>query len=104
MPRFYFHLCAPDECFRDSAGWELSDLSAAYSRAVHLANRVVMYGGLADFEPDLRRWTVEIENECQQSVMTVIFPADFEITRGRAQPSGARALQERLANLLRSPR
>jgi len=29
MPRYYFHLSAPDESFRDPIGFELSDLSAA---------------------------------------------------------------------------
>ena len=96
MPRYYFHLSAPDEDFRDSVGWEVSDLSAAHSRAVYLANRVVMYGGLANFAPDFRRWTVEIADEDQRSIMTVIFPANFEKRSTGAQLIGARALQERL--------
>ena len=29
MPRYYFHLSAPDESFRDPIGFELSDLLAA---------------------------------------------------------------------------
>jgi hypothetical protein len=40
MPRFYFHLSAPDEDFPDNIGSDVSDLADAHSRAVLLAKRV----------------------------------------------------------------
>ena len=98
MPRYYFHLAAPDESFRDSIGCELRDLSAAHSRALQLADRVMMMGGLASCPPDLRRWTVQIADDCQRSIMTVVFSDNFEKPRPCAnQVDCARALQERLA-------
>ena len=97
MPRFYFHLSAPDQCFRDNVGYDVADISAAHSRAVQLADRVMTFGGFADREPDLRRWTVEITDDCQQSVITVIFPSTFEKSRAIARNNGAHGLLERLA-------
>jgi hypothetical protein len=97
MPQFYFHLHAPDEHFRDVAGWEVSDLSAAQARAVMLAKRVMMYGGLANIPPDMSRWTVKVEHEVQRLVMTVILPANFDNRKGNAQvvTNGAHALWQR---------
>jgi hypothetical protein len=97
MPRYHFHLSAPDEYFRDQAGVEVSDLSAAHMRAVQLADRVLMVGAFARCEADLRRWTVQVTDECQRPVMTVIFPAEFEKRRAFDKLNGARALQVRLA-------
>jgi hypothetical protein len=98
MPRYYFHLCAPDERFDDPEGSEVSDLAEAHSRAVRLADRVMMFGGFAKCQPDLRRWTVEITDERQEPVLTVIFPANFkktgDIERGL---NGAHSLQESVA-------
>ena len=102
MPRYYFHLSAPDVSFRDPIGFELSDLSAAHSRALQLADRVMMIGGLASCPPDLRRWTVQITDECQHSVMNVMFSAEFEKRRAADHVDGARALQERLATRMES--
>jgi len=101
MPRYYFHLSAPDESFRDPSGFELRDLSTAHSRALQLADRVMMIGGLASCPPDLRRWTVQITDECQHSVMNVMFSAEFEKRRAADHVDGARALQERLASKLK---
>jgi hypothetical protein len=56
-----------------------------------------MYGALANSEPNLTHWTVEIADECQQSILTVIFPMHFKIMKYRAQVNGAHALQRRLA-------
>src|ERR1044071_403543 len=77
LPRYYFHLCAPDECFRDNIGAEVADLAAAHIRAVTLAQRVMTFGGLASCPPDLRRWTVRVFDNCHRSILTVIFPTDF---------------------------
>jgi hypothetical protein len=46
MPRFYFHLSAPDEDFPDNIGSDVSDLVEAHSRAVLLAKRVTMFSRL----------------------------------------------------------
>jgi hypothetical protein len=97
MPRYYFHLSAADESFRDAVGFEVRDLSAAHLRAVQLADRVMMIAGLASCAPDLRRWVVQITDARHWSVMTVVFPAEFEKRRAVAQIDGARGLQERLA-------
>ena len=51
MPRFYFHLSATDENFRDETGCELVDLSAAHFRAVKLADRVMMLSAFSHCAP-----------------------------------------------------
>ena len=97
MPRYYFHLSAPDESFRDLIGFEVSDLSAAHSRALQLADRVRMIGGLALYAPDLGRWSVQIADEFQRPVMTVLFSAEVEKRKAVDNVDGARALQDCLA-------
>ena len=63
MPRFYFHLSAPDQDFPDNIGSDVTDLAAAHSIAVRLMKRVMMISAFADCAPDLRRWTVEVTDE-----------------------------------------
>jgi hypothetical protein len=93
MPRFYFHLSAPDEDFPDNIGSDVSDLADAHSRAVLLAKRVTIFSRFADRAPDLRRWTVNVTDEKRRPVFTVIFPTNSvpPVTAG-----GARALFMRL--------
>ena len=76
MPRFYFHLSAPNEDFPDTVGTDVSDLAEAHSRAVLLAKRVTMFSRFADRAADLRRWTVNVTNERRRPVFTVIFPSN----------------------------
>jgi hypothetical protein len=97
MPRYYFHLCAPDERFPDPEGSEIADLAEAHSRAVRLADRVMMFGGFAKCQPDLRRWTVEITDERQEPVLIVIFPAHFKKHSDVERLNGAHALQQRVS-------
>ena len=97
MPRFYFHLSAPDQDFPDNIGSEVSDLAAAHSIAVRLMKRVMMISAFADCAPDLRRWTVKVTDERRRPVFTVLFPAYFA-PRGwkPVLVSGARTLLMRL--------
>jgi hypothetical protein len=97
MPRFYFHLSAPDQDFPDNIGSEGSDLAAAHSIAVRLMKRVMMISAFADCAPDLRRWTVKVTDERRRPVFTVLFPAYFA-PRGwkPVLVSGARTLLMRL--------
>jgi hypothetical protein len=93
MPRFYFHLSAPDQDFPDNIGSDVSDLTTAHSIAVRLMKRVMMISSFADRAPDLRRWTVKVADEGRRPVFTVIFPTYF-VPRGwkPVLVSGARAL------------
>ena len=84
MPRFYFHLSAPGQVFQDSIGSDASDLAAAHSKAVLLADRVMMYPFFADCAPDFERWTVKVTDESQRPVINVIFPANF--VPGKSKP------------------
>ena len=97
MPRFYFHLSAPDQDFPDNIGSDVSDLAAAHSIAVRLMKRVMMISAFADCAPDLRRWTVKVTDERRRPVFTVLFPAYFA-PRGwkPVLVSGARTLLMRL--------
>ena len=74
MPRFSFHLSAPDQDFPDDIGSDASDLTTAHSIAVRLIKRVMMISSFADCAPDLRRWTVKVADEKRRPVFTVIFP------------------------------
>jgi hypothetical protein len=90
MPRFYFHLSASGQDFRDSIGCDVNDLSAAHSRAVQLADRVMMFSAFADRAVEFRRCTVKVADDRQRPVMTVIFPADFVLGKcDRRSASGA---------------
>jgi hypothetical protein len=102
MPRFYFHLSQADEVFRDNVGSDVSDLAAAHFRALQLANRVISFSGLAGRGPDWRRWTVNITDQNQQPVVTLIFSTCFMATRRIAitEVKGARALQQHLDRML----
>ena len=97
MPRFYFHLSAPDQDFPDNIGSEGSDLAAAHSIAVRLMKRVMMISAFSDCAPDLRRWTVKVTDERRRPVFTVLFPAYF-VPQGwkPVLVSGARTLLRRL--------
>ena len=102
MPRFYFHLSAPDQDFRDSVGCNVNDLATAHSRAVQLADRVMMFSAFANCAVELRRWTVKITDDRQRPVMTVIFPTDFAPWECKRRPaSGARTLFGRLDEILK---
>ena len=68
MPRFYFHLSAPDQVFADNMGSDLSDLSAAHARALILADRMMMIFGFADRTSDFRRWTVDVADDSGRSL------------------------------------
>jgi hypothetical protein len=75
MPRFYFHLSAPDEALPDTIGCEIDDLATAHARAVKLAERIIMLARSAESIADLRPWTVKVADENQRVGLTVIFPA-----------------------------
>ena len=77
MARFYFHLSAPDEYFYDSIGYDVSDLAVAHAVAIRFAGRVVRFVPFfLNHALDIRHWTVEVTDESQQRVMTVMFPAN----------------------------
>jgi hypothetical protein len=101
MPRFYFHLSAPDQDFQDNIGSDMSDLSDVHSRAVLLADRVMTFPFFADCAPDFRRWTVKVTDERRRPVITVIFPAHFLPGKSKpVQAKGARTLLLRLGATL----
>ena len=96
MPRFYFHLSAPDQDFLNDIGSDASDLTTAHSIAVRLMKRVMMISSFADCAPDLRRWTVKVADERRRPVFTVIFPTYFVPRGWKPVLVGARALLRRL--------
>lgn len=87
MPHFYFHLSAPDQDFQDPIGADLSDICAAHSRAMLLADRVMMFSGFADQDLDFRRWTVRVTDASQNLLMTILFPTHFP--RGKWKSAAA---------------
>src|SRR6516165_3736433 len=94
MPRFYFHLSATDENFRDEIGCELVDLSAAHFRAVKLADRVIMLSAFSNCVTDFRRWTVRVTDDRKNTVLIVIFPSPSNLHR-----TSCRGLENALGTL-----
>jgi hypothetical protein len=93
MPRFFFHVSAAGQEFKDEVGSDASDLAAAHSRALLLADRVMMYSVFADRAPDFRRWLVKVTDEADQPIMNVLFPTQYEPGKAkRASAYDARAL------------
>jgi hypothetical protein len=75
VSRFYFHVSAPGESFRDDVGSEAGDLAAVHLAALLLADRIMEFPCCRDAPFDFRRWTVRVTDEMQRHVITVIFPA-----------------------------
>jgi hypothetical protein len=93
MPRYFFHLSAPDQVFPDPVGSDVGDLADAHSRALRLAERVMTYSVFADCVYEFRRWTVKITDQNQELLMTVIFPSSFVPTsRKPVSDNGIRTL------------
>jgi hypothetical protein len=79
MTRFYLHLSTPDEYFQDNIGYDVKDLAAAHSAAVHFADRVETFVHFfLSRALDFRRWTVEVTDESHQRVIIVMFPTNRE--------------------------
>lgn len=68
MPKFFFNVCAPDQCFCDKVGSAMADLREAHRYASHPARRVIVLSGLAAYHPDLKGWTIEVPDERRRSV------------------------------------
>ena len=96
MPRFYFHLSAPDQDFEDPIGNDLSDIRAAHSRAMLLADSVMVFSGFADQSLDFRRWTVKV-TDASQLLMTVLFPVHFP--RGKWKSAAAEGVRPLILDL-----
>jgi hypothetical protein len=71
MPRYFFHFASRDEFIPDHDGVVLDDLKAAHRHAMRLVWQTIplMRG------EDLRHWFVEVADESQLVVLTVLFPA-----------------------------
>lgn len=93
MPRYYFHLSAPDQLFRDDIGSDAGDLAAVHSRAVLLADRVMGSPLLTDHVPSFARWIVAVTDATQRPVLNLIFPANLMASNCKPLPaSDARTL------------
>ncbi len=81
MPRLFFNLSTPDQNFQDQIGAQVSDLAAGHARAVRFASHVMTFCRLADNVPDFRRWQVQVVDEEQRTIMTVIFPSQAAVQK-----------------------
>jgi hypothetical protein len=71
MPRYFFHFVSKDDFIPDYDGAVLSGLKAAHGHAVRLVAQTLPI--LADEDP--RHWKIEIADERQFVLLTVLFPA-----------------------------
>jgi hypothetical protein len=70
MPRYFFHFASKQDFVPDYEGVLLADLRAAHRHAMRLiAQTIAVLAG-----EDLRHWTIEIADERQYVVLTVLFP------------------------------
>jgi trans-2-enoyl-CoA reductase len=77
MPRYFFHFASNDEFILDHDGVVLDDLEAAHTHAMRLIWQTVAVMGGEDF----RQWRVEIAEESQGVVLTVLFPSVPTVAR-----------------------
>jgi hypothetical protein len=70
MPRYFFHFVSKEDFIPDYEGVALPNLKAAHQHAMRLVGHTI--AALAD--EDLRLWMIEIADERQCVVLTVLFP------------------------------
>jgi uncharacterized protein DUF6894 len=76
MPKFFFNVCAPDQCFCDKTGCEIAGPQEAHRHATQVARRVIVLSGLAGYHPDLKGWSIAVMDEQQRSIDTVMVPIE----------------------------
>jgi hypothetical protein len=78
--------------------WQRSERFVRSAReALILADRLMMIFGFADRTSDFRRWTVDVTDEKQRSLVTVKFPINFPRGKRKAVANGGvRLLLQRL--------
>ena len=98
MPRFHFNLSSSDQHVSDNIGYDLDDLIAAHSRALQIADRLLMIAAFVDRRSKLTRWRVQVTDDTQRRVIDVIIPGELVLhKRPTALNNGARGLLQRLA-------
>lgn len=69
MPRYLFHLVSKQRVVRDDDGAILDGLKAAHLHALRLVRETLPVLG----EDDRRQWRIEIADERQSTLLTVLF-------------------------------
>jgi hypothetical protein len=70
MPRYFFHFVSKEDFIPDHDGMVLRDLKTAHLHAMRLVTATIPALG----DEDLRTWKIEIADERQYTVLTVLFP------------------------------
>ena len=96
MPRLYFHLTIGDEHYPDVVGQEATDLAAAHTRAIMLADRLMSYCEVEHREPHAERWLVTIADDAGRSLMSVIVRCERVTEADRAAARQSRLLSRSL--------
>jgi hypothetical protein len=71
MPRYFFHVVSKREFIGDEHGVVLDGPRAAHRHAMRLVGRTLPVLG----SEDLRDWRIEITDQRQSMLLTVLFPA-----------------------------
>jgi hypothetical protein len=86
MPRYFLHLRIGDDYFPDVAGQELADLSAAHSRALLVATKL-----MSRVKPNghaaLEHWSVCVEDDENQRLLSVLIHPRMFLARPRSAMS-----------------
>jgi hypothetical protein len=74
MPRYLFHFVSDEDCsIPDHDGVVLTDINAAHRHATRLINRTVPFMA----GQNLRHWRIDVADETNRTLLTVLFPATF---------------------------
>jgi len=93
MPHDFFDFLSVEERVPDGEGVELTDLRAAHLHASRIIQQTMPF--IAD-GPDWRGWVVDVRDEREGHVLTVLFPARtkrVEYQRRNAMPTATCDIQ-----------
>ena len=82
MAHFFFHLVSKDKMIRDPNGREFEDLSAAHQHAQTLVEKSIL---LLSHELNWTGWSINVSNENDDTVLTVLFPPAVASTKRPAK-------------------
>jgi len=71
MARFFFHLVSKDKIIRDPNGREFENIGAAHRHAQTIVEKSIL---LLCHELNWTGWSINVSNENDDTVLTVLFP------------------------------
>jgi hypothetical protein len=85
MNRLFFHVSSKDDHVCDTKGRECTDLAAAHRHAMLLIHKMVLLDDM-----DWRGWSINVTDESNRSVLSVMFPRMSYFQSGNKTRQGTR--------------